>query len=295
MQRTQITISSLLYFILVSSLTNLTFLVTGIAFLTLFSVKLSGFGLQIIIFLLLWKGGLVGLVSWLFRKKANNKDFLVKFIGIYLGRFFGLLFGGFLGARILSISKQSEIIGFIVGALAFYFAGRWVGSKVSILIGNKLDKIFLIQETQESDNIPVIKLTNKLTSIGFIVYGLILPLLFVIIGLLMIYFKIPISFHNELLPISRIVVIVLSIFSICSPWLIKNHMINKYQAIKSLPESVFYWLGLICSIVPVIFGFTLYIAMGASILELFLFAAVSSFSAILWGMNYKVTLKQTAG
>jgi len=295
MQSSKRTISPLLYFILISSLTNLTFLVAGIVLLAFFSVKLSGFGLQIIIFLLLWKGALVGFVSWFLHKKANNKDFLVKFIGMYLGRFFGIFIGGFVGAKISAIFKQADIIGFIIGALAFYFAGRWIGSKVSILMGQQLDKVFSIPETQEVEKIADTKLANRFASIGFILYGVILPFLLVIIGLSMNYFDVPIGYLPELLPISRIVVIVFSIFSICAPWLLKNRWLNKYQTMTSSPESIVYWLGLVFSIVPVVYGFVLFLAMGASIVELCFYAIVSSIAAIIWNMNNKVTLKQRAG
>ena len=175
MQSSKKTISPLLYFILISSLTNLAFLVIGIVLIALFSVDLSGIGLQIIIFLLLWKGGLVGFVSWYLHKKANNKDFLVKSIGIYLGRFFGIFIGGFLGYRIFDTLEQLDVIGFIVGALAFYFAGRWIGSKVSILIGKQLDKVFSIPEMQVAGKFADTKSASRLGSIGSIFYGVILP------------------------------------------------------------------------------------------------------------------------
>ena len=149
MQSSKRTVSPFLYFILISSLTNLVFLLIGMVGLALFSVKLSGIGLLIIVFLLLWKGALVGFVSWFSHKKANNKDFLVKFIGIYLGRFFGIIIGGFLGYEIADTLKLSNLIGFVIGTLAFYFAGRWIGSKISTLIGAQLDKVLSIPDLKQ--------------------------------------------------------------------------------------------------------------------------------------------------
>jgi hypothetical protein len=105
MQGSKRIISPLWYFILISSLTNLAFLIVGFVLLALFGVRLSSLGIQVIVFLLLWKGALVGFVSWFSHKKANNKDFLVKFIGIYLGRFFGILMGGFLGYKIFDTGQ----------------------------------------------------------------------------------------------------------------------------------------------------------------------------------------------
>lgn len=295
MQSSQKTISPFLYFILISSLTNLVFLLIGAVELALFSAKLSGFGLLIIIFLLVWKGALVGFVSWFSHKKANNKDFLVKFIGIYLGRFFGIIIGGFLGYEVADTLKQSNLIGFVIGALAFYFAGRWIGSKISTLIGAQLDKVLSIPESQATVNVADTKSTSRLASMGFILYGVILPFLLAIIGLLMNYFDVPIGYLPELLPVSRIVVIVFSIFSICAPWLLKSRWISKYQTLTSSPESIVYWLGLVFSTVPAIYGFVLFLAMGASIIELCFYAVASSIAAIIWNMNNKVTLKQRAG
>ena len=220
------TVSPFLYFILVSSLTNLVFLLIGIVGLALFSVKLSEIGLLIIVFLLLWKGALVGFFSWFSHKKANNKDFLVKFIGIYLGRFFGILIGGFLGYEIADTFKQSNFIGFVVGALAFYFAGRWTGSKISTFIGTQLDKVLSIPESQVTGNVVDTKSASRFVSIGFLLYGVILPFLLVIIGLLMNYFYVPIGYLPELLPVSRIVVIVLSIFSDCLTLAIEKSVVK---------------------------------------------------------------------
>ncbi len=284
-----------MYFILISSLTNLVFLAVGFVLLAILSFHLSSFGLKILIFLLLWKGVLVGFVSWFWHKKANNKDFLVKFIGIYLGRFFGIFIGGFLGARIFDILEQSTLIGFIVGALLLYFAGRWIGSRVSTLIGKQLDKVFFLPETQKTESIADVRSASRFAYIGFIIYGVIFPFLLVIIGLLMNYFDVPIGYLTELLPLSRIIVIALSIFSICSPWLMKNRWLNKYQTKTSSPASTVYLLGLILSIVPAIYGLLLFIGMGASVFELFIYAVVSSIAAVLWSMNNRVFERQNAG
>jgi len=292
MQSSKRTIAPLMYFILISSFTNLTFLLVGIVLLLIFSVKLLDPVLQIIVFLLLWKGGLVGIFSWFFHKKANNKDFLVKFIGIYLGRFFGIFIGGFLGIKMFDVINQSTLIGLIVGALAFYFVGRWTGSKVSILIGKQLDNVFHLPETAKiADTISA----NRSISIGFILYGVILPFLLVVIGLLMNYFDIPTDYLTELLPISRIVVVVFSIISICYPWLMKNRWRNIHQKMSSSPNTMVYWLGLVFSSVPVIYGFLLFIVMGAPIVELCIYAVVSFISVILWSMNHGVLVRQNAG
>jgi hypothetical protein len=295
MQNPKRVISPLLYFILISSLTNLVFLLIGMVGLALFSVKLTGIGLLIIIFLLVWKGALVGFVSWFSHKKVNNKDFLVKFIGIYLGRFFGIIIGGFLGYEVTDTLKQSNLIGFVIGALAFYFAGRWIGSRISTIIGAQLDKVLSIPESQATVNVADTKSSSRFVSISFILYGVIFPFLLVVIGLLMNYFDVPIGYLPELLPVSRIVVIVFSIFSICAPWILKSRWTSKYQAMTSSPESIVYWLGLVFSIVPAIYSFVLFLAMGTSIVELCFYAIVSSVAVTIWNMNNGVSIKPKAG
>ena len=291
MQSAKRRISPFLYFILLSSLTNLIFLLIGIGLLALCSVKLSGPVFPIVVFFLIWKGGLVGFVTWVSHKNANNKDFLVKFIGIYFGRFFGIFIGGILGYEFSDITKQLTIIGFIVGALIFYFAGRWVGSKVSVLVAAQLDKVFAIPEFQIMGEVGEHKSGKRLASVGIILYAVIFPFLFVVMGLLMSYFEVPTGYLHEMLPISRLVAIVLSILLICLPWLMKNRWLEKYQTTTSSPESVVYWLGSVFSIVPVLYGFLLFVAMGTSIVELCIYAIASSIAAVIWHVHNKVSVK----
>jgi len=291
MQSKKKPVSPLLYYVLISSLTNLAFIMVGIAVLALFSLKLTSIAVQIIVFLLLWKGALVGFVTWISHKRSFHKEYLMKFIGIYLGRFFGIFVGGFLGVRISAILKQADLIGFIVGALAFYFAGRWIGSRVSTIIGGQLDKVFFVPETEK---IVEAKSSKGFFSIAFALYFVILPWLLVTVGLLMNYFDLPIGTLTEYLSISRIIAIALSAYSICAPWVLENRWLVKIQAVTSSPESAIFWLGLTLSIVPALYGFILFIAMGASILELSIFAAISSIAAIIWSMN-KIPIKQKAG
>ena len=145
------TISPALYFIIISSWTNLIFLVVGVVLLSLVSIKLLSSTFLIIIFFLIWKGAIVGLAVRFSFNKAHNKEFLVKFTGSYLGRFFGLIIGAFWGGEIFKMLNQENTIGFIIGALAFYFTGRWIGPKVSVTIAGKVDKVFSLSETTQQE------------------------------------------------------------------------------------------------------------------------------------------------
>lgn len=287
-------ISSLWYFILISGLTNLMFLLAGIV-LNLISFQLNALAVKIIIFVLIWKGGIVGFVAWFSYKKMYNKEFLVKFIGIYLGRFFGIFVGGFLGVRVSKMLNRADLLGFIIGALVFYFAGRWIGSTVSTSIGKLLDKFFYISEKPQSEQRSDTKSANRFIFWGFVIYGTVLPLLFVVIGVLINFYGIPIGYLTEFLTVSRLVVIALSIFSVSFPWFTRHRWLSKFQSKTSSLASSIFLAGLVFSIVPVVYGFILFIAMGASILELCLYAVVSSVAAMLWSMNSGVFKEQKAG
>jgi MFS family permease len=286
-------ISPLLYYTLISSLTNLILIVVGIVAFALSSLRTNDKTVIIIIaIVLLWKGGIVGLATWLFHKKFHNKEFAVKFIGFYLGRFFGILIGGFLGVRITNLMGVASILGFIVGALALYFVGRWIGPIVSITIGSQLDTMFSLTETHELEKSVEAKPPKKFF---LVLYGVVLPLLFLVIGLLINCLDIPVSHLVELLPISRIIAIVFSILSIGFPWLIRKRWLIKFQSNTFSPESVTPWLGLAFSVVPSVYGFALFIGMGASTIELCFFTMTSSIAAIIWSVSDPTLKEQIIG
>jgi hypothetical protein len=188
-------ISTLLYYMLLSSLTSIVFIVAGLVLFALSSLRITDpIGIVIISALLVWKGALVGFVTWSFHKKSHNQEFAVKFIGLYLGRFYGTFIGGFLGARIAGMFRQADIFGFIVGALAFYFAGRWIGSTTSVTISGLLDKVFSITKTEEQEKVVEAK---PLKRVFLVVYIVVLPLLLVVVALLLKYFSVPIGYLVE--------------------------------------------------------------------------------------------------
>src|SRR6266496_3253765 len=170
-------ISLFLYYVLIAGFTNLVFLAVGILVSVL--LKLSDVLIVIIIIILLVKSGVVGLVTWSLQRQARiNKDFAVKFIGIYFGRFYGLFAGAILGAEI------AKGIGTLVGALLFYFIGRWLGSKISISISHQIEDIFSIQYEQEN----VIMNAAHPKRFFSTLYIVFFPLLFVSVAFLFNYY-----------------------------------------------------------------------------------------------------------
>jgi predicted MFS family arabinose efflux permease len=155
MQNERKAIAPFLYYTIVSSLTSLVFIVVGLFVFTLLSYRITNaFAITVILVLLLWKDVIVaGFMTWSFHKYSDNKDFAVKYIGLYLGHFYGIFIGGFLGARIANLLGLADIIGFMIGALALYFIGRWIGSRVSITIGDQVDKVVSLKEYQLKDKV----------------------------------------------------------------------------------------------------------------------------------------------
>jgi hypothetical protein len=290
MQNERKAIAPFLYYTIVSSLTSLVFIVVGLFVFTLLSYRITNaFAITVILVLLLWKDVIVaGFMTWSFHKYSDNKDFAVKYIGLYLGHFYGIFIGGFLGARIANLLGLADIIGFMIGALALYFIGRWIGSRVSITIGDQVDKVVSLKEYQLKDK--VVKATPR-KQVFLFLYFVVLPWLVVIIALLLNYFDIAGNYLIEWLPIARIIAIVLSVLSICFPWLMRKRQFIEFQSSTSSPGSVAYWLGLSWSVVPVIYGMFLFLAMGVSIIELCLYAMASSTAAIVWSI-YNPWLKE---
>jgi positive regulator of sigma E activity len=273
-------ISPLLYYTLVSGVTNLVFIASGVIAFVIFSIKVPNILITVILFLLIWKEVIIGFIAWSGYKKTGNKEFFVDYIGKYLGRFFGSFAGAFMGDYIASmIFGKGELIGAIVGAYSFNFPGRWLGSLISTTISVQLDKVITIEEVHIEEVVIRKKPRTRFVSI---LYVFIVPLIFVIIGLLLSYFDIRGSFFSEYVTIARIIAIVYSLFGFAFPWLMKKHWMEKYQPSTSRPEVVVGVLGLAISVIPVLCGFILFIAFGASIWELCAFAVASSVVAIIW-------------
>lgn len=279
MQTNKKTISPLLYYNIVSILTILVFLIIGIVAIIPFSVKaVDNLVVIIAVFFLLWKGAIVAFVTRFFLK-SQSMDFVVKFIGLYHGRFYGLILGALLGAGIAKLLNFETFAGSIVGALPFFFLGRWVGTKVSSAIGGQLEKIFVIPEFHAQEN----AFQPRASKNTFLIVSIMaLPWLFVLVAWMMEYFEIPIDYLAELLSVARIFVIGLSVVVISYPWLMRAGWLKKYSSNSSSLAWMTSWLGMVFSIVPSIYGFILCLLMGASLLELCLFVLASTIAALVW-------------
>jgi hypothetical protein len=279
MQTNKKTISPLLYYNIISILTTAVFLIVGIVSIILFSGKaVTNLVIIIAVFFLLWKGAIVAFGVRFF-SESQTRDFLVRFLGAYHGRFYGLILGALLGAGIAKLLNFETFAGSILGALPFYFLGRWVGTKVSSAIGGQLEKIFVIPEFHAQENVSQSRSPKK----AFLIVTIMaLPWLLVLVAWMMEYFQIPIDYLTELLSVARIFVIGLSVFVIGYPWLMRTSWLKKYSSNSSSLTWMTSWLGMFFSIVPSFYGFILCLLMGASIFELCLFTLASSIAATVW-------------
>lgn len=267
--------SLLLYYLLTAGLTNLVFVAFGAIVFILLSptFKLDTVLTLVILYIFVQKSLIVGYATNSAHKQGRfDKVSGTSFVGLYFGRFFGLIIGAFIGAQI------AKGIGAIVGALLFYFAGRWVGSKIGFFIGHLLDS-----------NLPVADVTKIVVAKPspskkwlVIAYTAIFPLLWVLIAF---FFKfIGIQFADtpaDWLPTTRIIVIVFSVFSLIAPWLLQKRMPHNQMSYSMFGA---FGLGLVLSVIPVVYGFFLF-TMGASIIELGIFAVISSLAAIIWSIK----------
>ncbi len=276
--------SLLFYYLLVSSLANSVFVVVGTMIFLLVSQawKFDTILIIVILFFLLQKSLVVGFGTyWAHKQGRFDKVSGTRFVGFYYGRFFGLIIGAYIGSHI------AKGIGAIIGALTLYFAGRWIGSKVGFLIGHILDSNLPVADIQEKD----IAKSSPSKTLFVVIYAAIFPFLIMLLALFFVLNDIKfVGLSTDWLPTARIIVIALSLFSIVSPWLIQKHMLPNQV---SNPAFNIFWLGLGLSVIPAIYGFVLF-TMGASMIELGVFAIASSLAAIIWSIKTSVK-NQKAG
>lgn len=275
MQTDKKTISPLLYFILVSTILNLIFVSTGTLILIVTNI-IDTAGVLIIAFIFLLKGPLAGLYTKLFAK-GWKKELILKFLGIYHSRIISFFAGVAIGFHI------AKGPGAIVGAILFYFLGRWIGPKLSVKIAYQLEKIFQV-ELEEFEAYQPSQKKRLLSAVFYLLF----PTIFIIIAFAFEYFNIRTVIAPDYLQYARLVFIFLTVFFIGSPWFIKNRVkfgTNTTVATSgNKPVINLFQVGLSMLILPGFFGFILFL-MGGSIIELSCFVGVSMILIIIWTWN----------
>lgn len=142
-------ISPIWYYSLVSVFTSLVFIFPGlIVFSSIPFFSINIFTGSIIIIFLLIEGVIAVILSMSIHIKSRDTELATKFIGRHIGRVYGCLIGGFLGAAIAEILGWAFFPGLAAGVLVFFFVGRWAGGKISRSIGRQINKLVTIADTQ---------------------------------------------------------------------------------------------------------------------------------------------------
>ena len=274
-----------LYYFLITTVTEL-ILVSGAVLILFPTGFLKQLPLGVLAFLLIYKTINATIVLIIVaRNRWQDHLTLIKGGGYLLGRVVGLLLGGILGGR------YGGIFWGIVGAVSFYMIFGRVGAKISFVIGNQLDRIFLSsEETEIAGTLQRARPTGWL----LIIYGVVVPVLFVVIAIFLHSSAVSISQYSEELSTARMVIIALSLLAIVLPWFMRNRWMMKSTTSVVARENAIFILGMGLSVAPVVYGFILFIAFGASFIELCIFAVASSLAAIIWGAKTK-TEQEEAG
>jgi hypothetical protein len=273
-----------LYYLLIASLTSAILLVVLLAVI-FFSLRITNaFAIIVVALLLIWELGMSSGLAWWLYRKGLPKETAIKTVGRYLGRFYGIFIGLFIGIGLLDLPGQWAVIVSISWAIAFYFIGRWAGGWLSLWIGKQLDKIFSIPEPKILKTIDDNQPTMRFAKILFMIF---LPWLSVITGFALDFSKVQHEYLKDLLPIGRMAAFGISIIALLVPWLVRRGLLIHLENVP--PERrdlVIIALGLAFSMVPAIYGFLLFIAFGATLIELICFALVSSLAAVMLGNVY---------
>ncbi|MBN2501218.1 MAG: hypothetical protein JXB38_10600 [Anaerolineales bacterium] len=266
MQTEKRTMAPWVFYTLVSTITSAVFGLIGLLGLLLAGI-LSVLAAMILAIMYLFLGIIIGLGIGAFAKRLT-KEMKVKGFGLFQGRLAGLFVGGMVGGEI------ANCIGAVLGALAFYFLGRWMGPKVSCAVANWIERSYIVPEVQPD------RVVSKGTGVFPSVFFLMLPFFFLFVEYMVSYFQIEADFMPEYLTVGRVIAILISALVLGLPWLLKFKARRDIQSDKLHPID-FPFFGVVLSIIPSFYGFILFF-FGASMLEYIPYAAVSVIAGIIW-------------
>ena len=266
MQTEKRTMAAWVFYTLVSAITAVIFVLP--ASLVFFAVHFwDNAAVTIFAILFLLKSPVMGWGVGVFIKRFT-KEMKLRGLGWYHARLVGFLVGAALGNEI------ANGIGAILGALIFYFLGRWAGPKVSYAVAAWIERYYKVPGIH-MDRVPA-----KRESMPPSVVFLLALLIFILVGFLVDYFDIGRPFLPEYLPVARVIAIVLSIVMVSLPWLLKYRAMRETQTNKQHPvDSLIVYVAF--SIGPAIYGLILFF-LGAALFELIAFVAASEIAGVIW-------------
>jgi hypothetical protein len=225
---------------------------------------------------LLAKGPLLGFIVWYIYPWIDPQTNL-KVIGLFSARINGLISGAALGYRIASDP------GALIGAIGFYLLSRWYGPLVSHSIDGLVQKVYPLDFSIQTEKPEASSHKKHLLAM----YTVVLPFLFLLGGVLMNIFQIPVAFP---FPESRRngvqgVVLFYAAFGAVTPWLLRRRLLARPLEETESPMqrtySTYQLLGVAFLSLPMISGFILLI-FGFPFIETILLTLLSSSLAFLW-------------
>ena len=272
---TEMRMSRLPYYFLIGLATQ--FVLGLVAFAILLPAGLLGqLPWRMIGFLLAYNVLIATLVAvMLTNTSEENKPAAVKGGGLLIGHLVGLLLGGFLGLR------YGGILWAIGAAAALYFLLGWVGGRISLALGARLDR--RAAPASPRDLQTALRLARPTTSSLFL-FGAAVPAVLMGAAVLLRSSGLPLAQYPAILPAARAVLTILSLVSIAIPWL-RRTQVRPRRGRSFSSGSPLWLIGLALSLAPAFFGFVLFVAFDMSLAELSLFAVSSSMAATLWGAS----------
>jgi hypothetical protein len=262
-----------IYYLFIATATEFV-LAVGAVIALLIADLLSELPLSTIGFLLAYNALIATLVLLTLAKNdGQDKKVIVKGGGLILGHLVGLLLGGMLG------SKFGGVVWAIIGAVGLYFIIGQIGSGVSFTIGAEIDRLTAPSKKATVQN--TTQLARPQPSYLF-TYAAVIPALFMAAAVFLKSSPVPLAQYPGILPSARIVVIALSIGSILLAWLLRTRWMIEHRKSAFSRRTGVSVIGLGLSLAPSLYGFLLFFAFGVSIVELGIFAVLSTLAGLLW-------------
>jgi hypothetical protein len=264
-----------LYFLLVTVVTQFILAIAAvIAFLP--TGLLGQLPLSMIGFLLVYNIVVATLVAIILTNNSlQNKSAVIKGGGLVLGHLVGVIVGGLIGSRYGGTASA------IAGAAVLYLVVGWIGSRMSVAVASYLDRQAAPPSPHDLET--ALRLARPNTSSLFL-YGAVIPALLMAAAIFLKTSGLQVARFPAILPTARLILVVLSLFSILIPWLRRTRSTRRRRSTFA-PRSVLSLVGLGLSLAPAIYGFLLFVAFGMSFAELSLFAVVASIATTTWGVN----------
>ncbi len=262
-----------IYYLFIASATEFV-LAVGAVIALLVADLLSELPLTTIAFLLIYNTFIATLVLlMLARNDGQDKTVIVKGGGLILGHLVGLVLGGLLG------SKYGGVVWAVIGAVGLYFIIGQIGSTLSSTIGLEVDRLTAPYKQ------PVVKNTMQLAKPKpsyLFTYGALIPAMFMAAAVFLKEAPFALAQYSGILPSARIAVIALSLGSMLLAWILRTRWMAKNHKSTFSRRTGLSLVGLGLSLAPALYGFLLFCVFGISIIELGIFAAVSTLAALLW-------------